>query len=349
VPPATVVNIAAYPDLGPVGAVQASLLETFLDGSMPHAVERSLPTSPPIEVLVPDGADLVRTTRDEDDHHWLVEGPGWRAILRRTNLRGASVEVFATSVALANAVADDVIARCPVPAGTGNVSLMIWQRTPRAISRSRTIRCSSWERVRRNYPKAVRGHLERLVSFVPRGDGGRVALLHGEPGTGKTSVIRTLLWEWRAWADAHLVLECAAFVRDPAYMAEVVAAGGEDRWKVIVLEDAAALIDSENPFGGDLSQLLNASDGLVALGTKAVFVLTSNEPIASVHPALVRPGRCVANIEFQRFPKREAIEWLGTSEDVPDGGLALADLFERDAAMPLITNVKTPEPAGLYL
>ena len=346
---AAVLNLAAYPDTGPVGALEAFVLEPFLDGSLPHSAWRSLPTSPTIDSLVPDGARVVRTTRDEDDRRWLVEGDGWRAILRRTTLSGASVHVFASSAALADEIAADVISRCPAVTEPETISLTMWSRAPRPSSRSRTISCTPWARAARNYPSSVRSLLDRLVAYAPTGDGGRAVLLHGEPGTGKTSVIRTLLWEWREWASPHLVLDGAPFVRDPAYLAEVVGDDDDDRWKVIVLEDAAALLDRENPFGGDLGQLLNASDGMVGFGTKALFVLTSNEPVSKVHPALVRPGRCIANIAFHRFPKAEAVEWLGGTADVPEGGLALADLYERDRDAPVITNVTAHEPAGLYL
>jgi hypothetical protein len=346
-----VLQLDTRPDAGPVGALDTFLLDPFLEGSLPHECRRTLPSSPPLEVLLPDGAEVLRTTREDDDHRWVIEGEGWRALLRSTEHWGATVDVFATTAELAERVAAEVHDRCPAIEEPESVSITIWHSSNKPVSRGRSLSCTPWERSRRNYPFAVRGALDQLVALRPVGDGGRVLLLHGEPGTGKTSAIRTLLWEWRSWADPQLVLDGDAFVRDAAYMTEVAARDvDDDRWNVIVLEDAADLVDDDNPFGGDLSRLLNASDGIVGHGARALFLLTTNEAVSSLHPALVRPGRCLANVEFPRFTRCEALEWLGDpNQDVPYGGLALADLYDRDREVPLITNVRAPEPAGLYL
>jgi hypothetical protein len=43
----------------------------------------------------------------------------------------------------------------------------------------------------------------------------------------------------------------------------------------------------------------------------------------------VRPGRCLAAVEFSEFSPAEAGEWLGPSFPKPTRPLSLADLFER--------------------
>lgn len=60
-----------------------------------------------------------------------------------------------------------------------------------------------------------------------------------------------------------------------------------------------------------------------------MLLVTTNEPIGRLHPALWRPGRCWAEIEFTPFSGREAGTWLrrrGASWRAP-AGATLAELF----------------------
>jgi hypothetical protein len=57
--------------------------------------------------------------------------------------------------------------------------------------------------------------------------------------------------------------------------------------------------------------------------------VTTNEPVGRLHPALRRPGRCWAQVEFAPFTAREAAAWLrrrDTPRRAPGGG-TLAELY----------------------
>lgn len=53
------------------------------------------------------------------------------------------------------------------------------------------------------------------------------------------------------------------------------------------------------------------------------------------HPAVSRPGRAAATIEFVPLPGEEAAQWLRArrsgSEAIPDGHATLAELFAHAA------------------
>ena len=72
--------------------------------------------------------------------------------------------------------------------------------------------------------------------------------------------------------------------------------------------------------------------------------------IHRLHPALIRPGRCLARIEFTSFRPAEAAEWLPPGSQPPDQDATLAELFERRGTVSRIgIEPETPERAGVYL
>jgi hypothetical protein len=75
-------------------------------------------------------------------------------------------------------------------------------------------------------------------------------------------------------------------------------------------------------------RLLNTTDGVLGQSTKAMVLLTTNEELTRLHPALARPGRCLARTEFLKFSQHEARTWLGDGGSSPSGGTTLAELFE---------------------
>ena len=51
------------------------------------------------------------------------------------------------------------------------------------------------------------------------------------------------------------------------------------------------------------------------------------ENLERLHPAVVRPGRCLARIEVDRLSRAEAVAWLGTEQGIGRDGATLAELF----------------------
>jgi len=79
-----------------------------------------------------------------------------------------------------------------------------------------------------------------------------------------------------------------------------------------VLEDTGELFgsDARRQTGQGLARLLNATDGMLAQGSKTAFVITTNEPIDRFHEAVIRPGRCASRVSFEPLPLGQARTWL---------------------------------------
>lgn len=264
------------------------------------------------------------------------------------------IQVRALSKTPANATALLQRVRELIPRGENPdpdvVPVTFWTYSPhgpQAIRRD--LDAAEWTSIAGNYTAATAGGVGHLVTpdFRP-GVGGQLVLWHGDPGTGKTTALRALAREWRDWCELHYVVDPEHFFGAHAdYMMGVLMGGGQDlevygpdgiekpKWRLLVLEDCGEMLqpDARREVGQALSRFLNACDGLIGRGLRILVLVTTNEPVAKLHEAVSRPGRCAARVEFERFGHGEAARWLrehgaeDTVSRVRGTHLTLADLF----------------------
>jgi hypothetical protein len=183
----------------------------------------------------------------------------------------------------------------------------------------RKLAAPRWAELSGNYDGNVAEGMGRLFARKSCPDE-RLILWHGQPGTGKTYALRALLREWQSWCDAAFITDAERFVGGaPTYLFQVARFGGgragaqaRKRSKLIILEDAGELMTTEARalIGQGLSRLLNLTDGLMGQGLNIMVLITTNEPLSTMHPAVVRPGRCLSEIEFGALSVEAANRWL---------------------------------------
>lgn len=255
----------------------------------------------------------------------------------------------------------------PDPSSAHEVTVTFWTYGPQGpVPSWRSIAVPSWDDIRGNYADNTRAELERLMSDFRPAHGGQLVLWHGVAGTGKTFGLRALAWEWRDWCDFHYIVDPDTFfgqhadylmsvLLQPEYMhgmsvpsmhgfivrsgySEMLSEDGEEEsganaWRVLVLEDTGELLtpDAKMVIGQGLSRFLNVVDGLIGQGLRVLVLVTTNEPIKKLHPAVARPGRCAANVEFAPLDGDEAATWLAAHgvADGSGGTATLAELYAR--------------------
>jgi hypothetical protein len=308
-----------------VDVVDLLALDAFVTGREPFGRTSYLENVRADAALTTDDARVVRDAVEEDGQGRLSVGDGWTLhVTRWRQSRRARVTVTAISAELAETVlatATSGAVEEPAPA-PDSVPIGFWHfgtHGPRRVQRE--IDAAPWDKIRANYADPVARTLERLMAIDGTVVNGRLLLLHGEPGTGKTTALRALAQQWRSWCQVDCVLDPERLFGDPAYLMSVALGSGdadEPRWRLLMLEDCDELISGEAKAsaGQSLSRLLNLTDGLLGQGRNALIAITTNEDLASLHPAVVRPGRCLASIEIGRLSYAEAVAWLGTAAGV---------------------------------
>ncbi|KIC95443.1 AAA family ATPase [Flavihumibacter solisilvae] len=129
-----------------------------------------------------------------------------------------------------------------------------------------------------------------------------VVLLHGLPGTGKTSYIRYLIGRIKKRV-LFLSPTVAGNLMNPEFIDLLI----DNPNTVLIVEDAENIImDRRQNSGSSVSNLLNISDGLLADFLNVQLVCTFNNALAQVDHALLRKGRLIARYEFGKLPVPKA-------------------------------------------
>lgn len=129
-----------------------------------------------------------------------------------------------------------------------------------------------------------------------------IVLLHGLPGTGKTTYLRHIIGKIKKKV-LFLSPGAAKDIMNPDFVQLMV----NNPDSVLVIEDAENIImDRRYSSDSSVSNLLNIADGLMADFLNLQIICTFNSPLAMVDAALMRQGRLIAKYEFGKLSVAKA-------------------------------------------
>jgi len=163
---------------------------------------------------------------------------------------------------------------------------------------------------RDNYtPEALKEYDRMVADLKSKSPSGRIAIFEGEPGTGKTYLVRGLLSEVEAAIYIIIPSNLIAQLAQPG-MIPVLVSVRRARGNVpmiFIVEDADECLSPRmNDNMSSITNILNFGDGLLGHLLDVRIVATTNAHRVNLDEAILRPGRLSALIHVGRLPAEQA-------------------------------------------
>ncbi len=169
---------------------------------------------------------------------------------------------------------------------------------------------------------------ELISASMSKKESGMI-LLHGEPGTGKTTYIKHLISKFK---DKKFIFIQNDFVREllkPSFIAFLL----QNKDAILIIEDAEKVVVARENSSDEsvVSTLLQLTDGLFSDFLNIKIVSTFNTNLDRIDKALLRKGRMIAKYNFTPLsPEKTAALAKKLGHDDITGSLTLADIFGYD-------------------
>ncbi len=135
-----------------------------------------------------------------------------------------------------------------------------------------------------------------------------VIMFHGEPGTGKTSYIKSLISNNQEIDFIFIQNDIVSTLLKPNFISFLV----RQKNSVLIIEDAEKVIASREDMTKNsvVSNILQLTDGLFSDFLNIKIICTFNTSLSNIDTALLRKGRLMAMYEFKKLDKEKTNKLL---------------------------------------
>lgn len=162
--------------------------------------------------------------------------------------------------------------------------------------------------IRENYSEAVLKNYDRIAETLQaKVPPGRINIMSGPPGTGKTYLIRGLIQQVRKAKFAIVQASSVASLANPGMLPALLDFRSDKQPIVFVIEDAEECLATRDAMNNStVSALLNMGDGVLGSLIDLRIIATTNAPVSDLDPAIRRPGRLSTICEVGPLAVEEA-------------------------------------------
>lgn len=188
-----------------------------------------------------------------------------------------------------------------------------------------------------NYGESFIPKYENIVDKLRNNKHG-LFLFHGDPGCGKTTLIRKLIAELAE--DKTIIYVPSYFMFDIANP-ELISFISKFRNSILLLEDSEMILTSSDEERTQaVSNILNISDGLLNDHMDMQIIATFNVEKKVIDKALLRKGRLMVDYKFKKLTAIQATKlskYIGLNKEYKEPA-TLAEIYEETIGKQLIEN-----------
>jgi hypothetical protein len=172
-----------------------------------------------------------------------------------------------------------------------------------------------------------------IVNKLNENNGKGIILLHGDPGTGKTSYIKHLTSLITDKDILFIPPSMAEMLSEPSIIPFLM----DHKNSILIIEDAERVISDREGNGSPagVSNILNLTDGILGDCLSIQIVATFNMKREKIDQALLRKGRLIAEHKFGKLNVDETnklLKYIEKDYQVTEG-MTLADIYNIDVEL----------------
>lgn len=171
--------------------------------------------------------------------------------------------------------------------------------------------------------------IDQIIKSALSTDTSGLILLHGMPGTGKTTYIKSLLTMYPDKSFIFIPIDFVNELLKPDFVSFMIA----HKNAVLVIEDAEKVIASREQGNREsvVSTILQLTDGLFSDYLNIKIICTFNTNIANIDQALLRKGRLIAFYEFKPLDLSKTNQLLEQLNlPTTDEPLTVSEIYNRN-------------------
>ena len=182
-----------------------------------------------------------------------------------------------------------------------------------------------------NYGEEFKKIHETIINKLNKKEEKGIVLLHGEPGTGKTTYIKYLSTQVKTKNVIFVPPSMAEMLTDPSIIPFLM----DYRNSILIIEDAEKVLgsrESGSTSSQSTSNLLNLTDGILGDCLNIQIVATFNTKRDNIDEAFMRKGRLIAEHKFEKLSDEETnnlLQHIGKDVEVKEG-MVLSDIYNID-------------------
>jgi hypothetical protein len=177
-----------------------------------------------------------------------------------------------------------------------------------------------------------------IVNRLNKNNDKGIILLHGDPGTGKTSYIKYLTSLVKEKDILFIPPSMAEMLSEPTIIPFLM----DHKNSILIIEDAERVISDREGNGSPagVSNILNLTDGILGDCLNIQVIATFNMKREKIDQALLRKGRLICEHKFEKLSVEETNKLLKSlgKKQVVEEGMVLADIYNIDVDVYKTTN-----------